>query len=107
MEAAFLRILSPAKLNERKHVFGPKKRGVSGATASGGELPALDELADGGRGGEAQERGHFGGIEEIGELGARGWRRRLVLGPAHCRRVGSEISGESSEERLVRRFPDP
>lgn len=75
MEAAFQRILSPAKLNERKHVFGSEKRDVSGATASGDELPALDELADGGRGAEAQERGNFGGIEEIGELGARRGRR--------------------------------
>lgn len=60
MEAAFLRILSPAKLDERKYVFGPKKRGVAGAVAGRTELSALDELPDGGGGAEAQERGELG-----------------------------------------------
>lgn len=96
MEAAFLRILSPAKLDERKYVFGPKKRGVAGAAAGRTELSALDELPDGGGGAEAQERGDFAGIEERGELGARGFWRRWRLGPAHCRSVRTEEWAENS-----------
>lgn len=96
MEAAFLRILSPAKLDERKHVFGPEKAGVSSTAAGGGELTTLDELPDGGGGGEAQERSDFVRIEELRELDARGRWTRWWLGLAHCRRVRSEEPGESS-----------
>jgi hypothetical protein len=70
-EAAFRQVVSRALFHERKHVVGVEEHEVVGGPADRGEIVALDELADGGGGAEAQEGGDLAGVEERRE-GARG-----------------------------------
>lgn len=63
--------MSRALFDESKHVVGVEEHEVVGGSADRGEIVALDELADGGGGAEAEEGRDLAGVEERGE-GARG-----------------------------------